>query len=92
MKDKEMKNTIESLVVGKYYQIKNHIAICEMLNSTSNKKCLSRISGVGSVIAFYDEVTEVEMTPALLKECEERKNGTMSFIGDFNASSEYKGD
>ena len=92
MKDKEMKNIIETLVVGKYYQIQNHIAICEMLNSTSNKKCLSRISGVGSVIAFYDEVSEVEMTPALLKECEERKNGTMSFIGDFNASSEYKGD
>jgi len=63
-----------------------------MLNSTSNKKCLSRISGVGSVIAFYDEVSEVEITPELLKQCEERKNGTMSFIGDFNASSEYKGD
>ena len=92
MKDKEMKNIIETLVVGKYYQIQNHIAICEMLNSTSNKKCLSRISGVGSVIAFYDEVTEVEMTPELLKQCEERKNGTMSFIADFNATSEYKGD
>jgi hypothetical protein len=92
MKDKEMKNTIESLVVGKYYQIENHIAICEMLNSTSNKKCLSRISGVGSVTAFYDEVTEVEMTPELLKECEARKNGTMNFIGSFNASSKYKGD
>ena len=92
MKDKEMKNIIETLVVGKYYQIQNHIAICEMLNSTSNKKCLSRISGVGSVIAFYDEVSEVEMTPALLKECEERKNGTMNFIADFNASSDYKGD
>ena len=92
MKDKEMKNIIETLVVGKYYQIQNHIAICEMLNSTSNKKCLSRISGVGSVIAFYDEVSEVEMTPELLKQCEERKNGTMNFIGDFNATSEYKGD
>ena len=92
MKDKEMKNIIETLVVGKYYQIQNHIAICEMLNSTSNKKCLSRISGVGSVIAFYDEVTEVEMTPELLKQCEERKNGTMSFIADFNATSDYKGD
>ena len=92
MKDKEMKNTIESLVVGKYYQIQNHIAICEMLNSTSNKKCLSRISGVGSVLAFYDEVTEVEMTPELLKECEARKNGTMNFIGSFNESSKYKGD
>ena len=92
MKDKEMKNIIETLVVGKYYQIQNHIAICEMLNSTSNKKCLSRISGVGSVLAFYDEVTEVEMTPELLKQCEERKNGTMSFIADFNATSEYKGD
>ena len=92
MKDKEMKNIIETLVVGKYYQIQNHIAICEMLNSTSNKKCLSRISGVGSVLAFYDEVTEVEMTPELLKQCEERKNGTMSFIADFNATSDYKGD
>ena len=92
MKDKEMKNIIETLVVGKYYQIQNHIAICEMLNSTSNKKCLSRISGVGSSLAFYDEVTEVEMTPELLKQCEERKNGTMSFIADFNATSDYKGD
>ena len=89
---KYMKNIIENLVVGKYYQIENHIAICEMLNSTSNKKCLSRISGVGSVLAFYDEVTEVEMTPELLKQCEERKNATMNFIGDFNATSEYKGD
>jgi len=89
---KYMKNIIENLVVGKYYQIENHIAICEMLNSTSNKKCLSRISGVGSVLAFYDEVTEVEMTPELLKQCEERKNGTMNFIGSFNASSKYKGD
>ena len=90
----QMKNIIETLVVGKYYQIENHIAICEMLNSTSGskKKCLTRISGVGSVLAFYDEVTEVEMTPELLKECEARKNGTMSFIGDFNATSEYKGD
>ena len=89
---KYMKNIIETLVVGKYYQIENHIAICEMLNSTSNKKCLSRISGVGSVLAFYDEVTEVEMTPALLKECEERKNGTMNFIGSSNESTKYKGD
>ena len=89
---KYMKNIIENLVVGKYYQIENHIAICEMLNSTSKKKCLSRISGVGSVLAFYDEVTEVEMTPELLKQCEERKNGTMNFIGSFNASSKYKGD
>ena len=87
-----MKNIIENLVVGKYYQIENHIAICEMLNSTSKKKCLSRISGVGSLLAFYDEVKEVEMTPELLKQCEERKNATMSFIGDFNATSEYKGD
>ena len=88
----QMKNIIESLVVGKYYQIENHIAICEMFNSTSKKKCLSRISGVGSVVAFYGEVTEVEMTPELLKECKERKNGTMNFIGSFNASSKYKGD
>jgi hypothetical protein len=87
-----MKNIIENLVVGKYYQIENHIAICEMLNSTSKKKCLSRISGIGSVLAFYDEVTEVEMTAELLKECEERKNGTMNFIGSFNESSKYKGD
>ena len=88
----QMKNIIESLEVGKYYQVENHIAICEMLNSTSKKKCLSRISGIGSLLAFYDEVSEVEMTPELLKECEERKNATMSFIGDFNATSEYKGD
>jgi len=88
----QMKNIIESLEVGKYYQIENHIAICEMFNSASKKKCLSRISGVGSVTAFYDEVTEVEMTPELLKQCEERKNGTMNFIGSFNASSKYKGD
>jgi len=89
-----MKNTIESLVVGKYYQIENHIAICEMLNSTSKKKCLRRISGIGSLLACYDydEVTEVEMTPELLKECEARKNGTMNFIGSFNESSKYKGD
>ena len=87
-----MKNTIETLVVGKYYQIENHIAICEMLNSTSKKKCLSKISGIGSVLACYDEVAEVEMTPELLKQCEERKNATMNFIGDFNATSEYKGD
>ena len=89
---KYMKNIIETLVVGKYYQIENHIAICEMLNSTSKKKCLSKISGIGSVLACYDEVTEVEMTPELLKQCEERKNGTMSFIADFNATSDYKGD
>jgi hypothetical protein len=89
---KYMKNIIENLVVGKYYQIENHIAICEMLNSTSKKKCLSKISGIGSVLACYDEVTEVEMTPELLKECEERKNGTMNFIGSFNESSKYKGD
>ena len=87
-----MKNIIENLVVGKYYQIENHIAICEMLNSTSKKKCLSKISGIGSVLACYDEVKEVEMTPELLKQCEERKNATMNFIGDFNATSEYKGD
>jgi hypothetical protein len=89
---KYMKNTIETLVVGNYYQVENHIAICEMLNSTSKKKCLSRISGIGSLLAFYDEVTEVEMTPELLKECEARKNGIMNFIGSFNASSKYKGD
>jgi len=87
-----MKNIIESLEVGKYYQIENHIAICEMFNSTSKRKCLRKISGVGSVLAFYDEVTEVEMTPELLKQCEERKNVTMNFIGSFNESSKYKGD
>ena len=59
-----MKNIIETLVVGKYYQIENHIAICEMLNSTSNKKCLSRISGVGSVLAFYDEVKNSDAAAA----------------------------
>ena len=89
---KYMKNIIENLVVGKYYQIENHIAICEMLNSTSKKKCLSKISGIGSVLACYDEVAEVEMTPELLKQCEERKNATMNFIGSFNESSKYKGD
>jgi len=88
----QMKNIIESLEVGKYYQIENHIAICEMFNSTSKRKCLRKISGVGTILAFYDEVTEVEMTPELLEECEERKNGTMSFIGSFNESSKYKGD
>jgi len=87
-----MKNNIESLQVGKYYQIENHIAICEMFNSTSKKKCLRKISGVGTILAFYDEVTEVEMTPELLKECEDRKNGVMNFIGSFNESSKYKGD
>jgi len=91
---KYMKNIIETLVVGKYYKIENHIAICEMLNSTSKKKCLRKISGIGSLLACYDhdEVTEVEMTPELLKECEARKNETMNFIGDFNATSKYKGD
>jgi len=63
-----------------------------MLNSTSKKKCLRRISGVGTLLAFYDEMTEVEMTPELLKECEDRKNRVMNFIGSFNASSKYKGD
>jgi hypothetical protein len=89
---KYMKNTIETLVVGKYYQVENHIAICEFFNSSSNRKCLRKVSGVGTLLAFYDEVEEVEMTPELLKECEERKNGTMNFIGSFNASSKYKGD
>ena len=88
----QMKNIIESLVVGKYYQIENHIAICEMFNSTSKRKCLRKISGVGTILAFYDEVTEVEMTTELLEECEDRKNGVMNFIGSFNASSKYKGD
>ena len=87
-----MKNIIETLVVGKYYQVENHIAICEFFNLSSNRKCLRKVSGVGSLLAFYDEVSEVEMTPELLKECEERKNRTMNFIGSFNESSKYKGD
>jgi len=87
-----MKNIIETLVVGKYYQVENHIAICEFFNSSSNRKCLRKVSGVGTLLAFYDEVEEVKMTPELLKECEERKNGIMNFIGSFNESSKYKGD
>jgi hypothetical protein len=88
----QMKNINESLEVGKYYQIENHIAICEMFNSNSKRKCLRKISGVGTILAFYDEVTEVEMTTELLEECEDRKNGVMNFIGSFNESSKYKGD
>jgi hypothetical protein len=87
-----MKNNIESLEVGKYYQVENHIAICELFSPISARKCLRKISGVGTLLAFYDEVEEVEMTPELLKECEDRKNGVMNFIGSFNASSKYKGD
>lgn len=84
-----MKNNIESLQVGKYYQIENHIGVCELYN---NKKQLRKITSVGIVTQFCDEMPEVEMTSELLKECEERKNGTMNFIGSFNASSKYKGD
>ena len=85
----QMKNTIESLEVGKYYEIQNHIGVCELDN---NKKQLQKITTAGITLQYCYEMPEVKMTPALLKECEERKNGTMSFIGDFNASSEYKGD
>ena len=84
-----MKNNIESLQVGKYYQIENHIGVCELYN---NKKQLRKITSVGIVTQFCDEMPEVEMTSELLKECEARKNGVMNFIGSFNASSKYKGD
>ena len=86
---KYMKNTIETLVVGKYYQIENHIGVCELYN---NKKQLQKITTIGIATHFYDEMPEVKMTPELLKQCEERKNGTMNFIGSFNESSKYKGD
>jgi hypothetical protein len=84
-----MKNMIENLVVGKYYQIENHIGVCELYN---NKKQLRKITSVGVVTQFCDEMPEVEMTSELLKECEDRKNGVMNFIGSFNESSKYKGD
>jgi hypothetical protein len=84
-----MKNIIENLVVGKYYQIENHIGVCELYN---NKKQLQKITTIGIATHFYDEMPEVKMTPELLKQCEERKNGTMNFIGSFNESSKYKGD
>lgn len=86
---KYMKNIIENLVVGKYYQIENHIGVCELYN---NKKQLQKITTIGIATHFYDEMPEVKMTPELLKQCEERKNGTMNFIGSFNESSKYKGD
>lgn len=84
-----MKNMIENLTIGKYYKDENHIAVCELYN---NKKQLRRITSVGVILSLPYEVEEVEMTPELLQECEDRKNGTMNFIGSFNASSEYKGD
>lgn len=95
MKDKNMKtennmkNQIENLEVGKYYQIQNHIGVCELHNG---KKYLTNITTIGMTSHFYDELEEVKMTPQLLKKCEEEKYGTMNFIGSFNASSEYKGD
>lgn len=85
----QMKNIIETLEVGKYYKDENHIAVCELLNG---KKVLQRITSVGTILSKYDEAEEVEMTPELLKDCEDRKNGVMNFIGSFNASSKYKGD